>query len=163
LGFADFDEDGITDVFRSDPTVGEWYWSKSGTEDWRLLQPRRPELAVPVSELRFGYFDNDKKADVFMSGAYAPAGWFVSKGGTSPWEVLNPDESDPITDLAFGDFNGDGFTDAMKADGARWMVSYGASTPWREMRTSCHTLKTLKLGDFDGDGSTDVMRAGIRP
>jgi hypothetical protein len=60
-------------------------------------------------------------------------------------------------DLAAGDFDGDGCTDAFLATGAVWVYSPCGSGAWRYLNTSVYRLGQLAFGDFNGDGKTDVF------
>jgi hypothetical protein len=84
----------------------------------------------------------------------------VSYSGTSAWTKL---ASSGITlpNLAFGDFNGDGRTDAFYANGIKWYVSHNASTAWQQLNTSDIPLSELAFGDFNADGKTDMFYAGF--
>jgi hypothetical protein len=68
-----------------------------------------------------------------------------------------------VSDLLFGDFDGDGATDVLRPDGTWWYLSPKGQTVPIAHRLSCIKPNNMALGDFDGDGSTDVIRAGIRP
>jgi hypothetical protein len=65
-----------------------------------------------------------------------------------------------LSDCVFGDFidNGDGVTDALRADGATWSVSVGGSGQW-SIKPGSPRLAAAKLrvGDFNGDGIDDVF------
>ena len=63
LGFADIDNDGITDVLYRDPSGGLGY-VKSGT-----AAPLTPltSVPVPIKDLRFGDFDGDGLTDIFYT------------------------------------------------------------------------------------------------
>lgn len=148
LGFADFDGDGVTDVFRADGEA--WWWLSGGTGGWARLNASSARLET----LAFGDFDGDGKADVFR-----PTGseWQVSYGGTRRWERLRA-ASDRLGSLAFGDFDGDGKTDVFRATGSAWQVSYGGTSAWMQLNASSVALGSLGFADFDGDGRTDVLR-----
>jgi hypothetical protein len=60
-------------------------------------------------------------------------------------------------DLAAGDFDGDGCTDAFLATGAVWVYSPCGKGAWRYLNTSRYQLDQLAFGDFNGDGKTDVF------
>jgi hypothetical protein len=60
-------------------------------------------------------------------------------------------------DLALGDFDGDGCSDAFLATGAVWVYSPCGSGAWRYLNTSRYRLGQLLFGDFNGDGKTDAF------
>lgn len=148
LGFADFDGDGITDVFRTDGS--RWMWLRSGYGSWAQLNASSAQL----NTLRFGDFDGDGKADVFRATG---SRWEVSYGGTGRWTTLRT-TTDTLSSLAFGDFDGDGKTDVFRTTGSQWQVSYGGTSAWTRLISSSVTLGSLAFADFDGDGKTDVLR-----
>jgi hypothetical protein len=84
--------------------------------------------------------------------------WFVSWGGQSFWQFRRFAQR-PVHELGFGDFDGDGKTDAFQATGSEWLISGGARLPWELAVSSRIRLSDLSFGDFDGDGRTDVFRA----
>ena len=65
----------------------------------------------------------------------------------------------PLERLRFGDFDGDGRTDAFKANGSTWTYSSGASSRWAEppLAYSGYTVDELRFGNFDDDARTDVF------
>jgi hypothetical protein len=60
-------------------------------------------------------------------------------------------------DLAIGDFDGDGCSDAFLPTGAVWVYSPCGKGAWRYLNTSGYRLNQLLFGDFNGDGKTDVF------
>ncbi len=82
--------------------------------------------------------------------------WCWSGGAVGPWNY-GTTGTEALIDLAFGDFNGDGLTDAFRTTGSHWEWSRGASSDWEPRNTSSYTLDSLAFGDFDGDGQTDVF------
>jgi len=83
--------------------------------------------------------------------------WFVSHGATGSW-IPYGQSNIGITALRFGDFNGDGKSDAFCANGSQWKVSYGAINSWEVLNNSALGLNDMAFGDFDGDGRTDVFK-----
>jgi hypothetical protein len=85
--------------------------------------------------------------------------WMMSSGGTSDFENLAT--GPPLSELAFGDFDGDGKTDVFAVspigDGNfQWMMSPGGTGAFRDLAIG-PALSELRFGDFDGDGKTDVV------
>ena len=62
-----------------------------------------------------------------------------------------------LLDCAFGDFDGDGVTDALRANGSTWSVSSSAREPWIEVRPYGVRAASVRVGDFTGDGTDDVF------
>jgi hypothetical protein len=65
--------------------------------------------------------------------------------------------ANPMTDLAIGDFDGDGIDDVFVGTGAAWYFSSGGQAGWRFMNRMPEHASALRFGDFDGDGRTDVL------
>jgi hypothetical protein len=174
-GFADFDGDGHTDIFESNGQ--EWFYSSGGATQWTHLNFSK----LGVKDVRFGHFNprDLKKADVF---AVVNDQWSVSFGGTSKWTRLNDKLSDDVSNLVFGDFNGDGVTDIAYGFGdsninstnprtITWYVSWSGTSPWKVLNTwqpdqNLNTwqqkqvvppLTQMLIGRFGGEKHDDVI------
>ena len=81
-----------------------------------------------------------------------------SSGGRGDFQNLA--SGPPLSELAFGDFDGDGKTDVFAATpvggGAQWMFSSGGRGDFQNL-ASGPALTELRFGDFDGDHKTDVF------
>ena len=84
--------------------------------------------------------------------------WHVSFNGTGPWQDLNGSNIG-VSDLRFGDFDGNCRTDVFAAWGGKWRVSFNGTGPWQIIGGSNVAVSDLRFGDFDGDGKTDVFAA----
>jgi hypothetical protein len=95
----------------------------------------------------------------FFYGISGP--WAFSTGGVGDDQFLwmDPDQT-PLSDLRFGDFDGDGVTDVFSVSGTIWRFSSGGTQPWKYMGASNVPLSGLAFGDFDGDGKTDIFSIG---
>ncbi len=142
---ADFNGNGLTDLFRADGTG--WYISWEGKTGWERVN----SSAYEVDALKFGHFDNDRNTDVFLATGSA---WYVSAGGKGPWVKLN---TSSVTSVALGDFDGDTRSDVFQATGSEWKVSWSGTSGWQRLNTSNITLSSLRFADFNGDGKTDVF------
>lgn len=91
--FADFTNDGITDVLAV--VGGRWQISEGAAGPWRPLN----DLSESVDQLRFADLDNNNRDDVLrFDGAWKQAykdgpwlgnfTWWVSDDGISPWRKL---------------------------------------------------------------------------
>ncbi|MFC0622577.1 FG-GAP-like repeat-containing protein [Kribbella deserti] len=89
-------------------------------------------------------------------GGRRPVGWRMSASGTGNWQDLRPYTFD-VSELGFGDFNGDGKTDVFRATGHRFYYSPGGTGPFVAGALSNVTRAGTRFGDFDGDGRTDVF------
>nr|MDQ3037078.1 VCBS repeat-containing protein [Myxococcota bacterium] len=148
LGFADFDGDGRTDVFRADGTA--WWWLSAGRGSWARLNTS----SVPRAELAFADLDGDGRDDAFSTTGTE---WRWSRSASGPWMTL-ASRSERLAALALGDFDGDGRADVFRADGTAWSYSPGGSGAWTRLKASTIPRASLGFGDFDGDRRTDVLR-----
>ena len=71
-----------------------------------------------------------------------------------PENLYNTDTS---SELAVGDFDGDGRDDIFLANGTGWWYSSGGVTEWRFLRPSRLLIRDLRFGRFDSDAKTDVL------
>jgi hypothetical protein len=71
--------------------------------------------------------------------------------------VGNQYDTDYSTELATGDFDGDGRTDAFVANGTGWFYSRGGKRPWEFLHASNKRTHELAFADIDNDGVTDVF------
>jgi hypothetical protein len=86
-------------------------------------------------------------------------------GGTS-WPsyelchlVVGPNRYNTYTEtqLAVGDFDGDGRDDVFLANGTAWWYSSAGRTEWRFLLPSTHRVNDLRFGHFNRDARTDVL------
>jgi hypothetical protein len=132
-------------------TGASWYFSSGGRAEWRYLN-QMPEKA---SELRFGDFDGDRRADVLaLHNGHIDISW----AGGSPWQTVNVVGWD-LADLAVGDFDGDRRADLFLATDAAWFVAPGARN-WAPFSTQAIRTSNLRFGDFNLDGKTDIVAGG---
>lgn len=96
--------------------------------------------------------------NVRVSQEVEPGRWMVSSGATAGPAVLRAD-SIRLSDVAFGDFNGDGTDDAFRADSRSrsWYVAYSSAGEWQKVGHSDVPLDDLAFGDFNGDGTDDFF------
>jgi len=151
---GDFNGDGRTDVFTQ---VGDtWFSSSGGTGPFR---PRPAGSNIPMSQYAFvPSFDGGRETDIFRTNGKA---WYYSAGAASAWRALL-DSRLTLSQLRFGDFNGDGRTDVLTAGGGgQWRVSWGGRTQPRPLnrRPMSAGLGGLVFADFNGDGRTDIARS----
>ncbi|MBI6115869.1 FG-GAP repeat domain-containing protein [Salegentibacter maritimus] len=128
-----------------------------GYEVWRKAIYNLPQDISGASGIRtdngnfdFTYYSDSNKTD---------DAWMVSYSGNTPWTQIRVSNS-PLSDLAYGDFNGDGSTDIYRTstDGKAY-VSLSGTSDWAEWNSTGYDISTLKFADFNGDNTTDVIRA----
>jgi hypothetical protein len=69
----------------------------------------------------------------------------------------NQFKTDHSSELATGDFDGDGRADVFVANGTAWFYSRGGSEPWQFLHASNKRTSELGFADIDNDGATDVL------
>ncbi|MEM9553779.1 MAG: VCBS repeat-containing protein [Acidobacteriota bacterium] len=142
--FLQSDHAGV--VIRGIPEIGAWILNNEfrhgGASDSIVQRHGTGNLFT-----RFNDFDHDP----------FPA-WFVSTRGSGYWTLRAFSNFDP-TDLLLGDFDGDGSSDALRANGSTWFLSRAMRSAWEPWNTSGFQLPALHAGDFDGDGSSDIFRS----
>jgi hypothetical protein len=149
LGFADIDNDGVTDVLYRDPS-GSLGYVKSGTAG-----PVTPltALPVPIKDLRIGDFDGDGLTDLFHSRGNQ---WQVWYGSTRAWTPTQT-SGEPLSRLLFGEFDGVRGTDVVGILGSGWHVSSASTQPWARLNGRlAGTFSNAVAADFDGNGITDI-------
>ena len=95
-------------------------------------------------------------ANCHAAGSARPAAWQLSAGGTESWAPLAPYTFD-VSEVGFGDFDGDGRTDVLRATGKRWYYSPAGRDRFVPAAVTGLTRAALRFGDFDGDRRTDVF------
>lgn len=148
LGFADVDNDGITDVIHR-RSSGKLVYLKRGTFDTVSL----PSSPVSIEDLRFGDFDGDGRTDIF----YTRGGqWFVWYASTRVW-TKEQTSSTPISEMLFGEFDDVAGTDVAAVRNGAWSYSSGASEPWLRLNAKLvGSFKNAVAADFNGNGRTDI-------
>jgi hypothetical protein len=162
--FGDFDNDGEDDAFRIDAETHDWLWSRSGAEDWAVLNGGITDIGS-ISDVAFGDFDGDGHTDVFKTDV-ATGTWYWSPAGTGAWQVLKAggdQYEEPLWRLAFADFDGDDHTDVFRSDveTGTWYVAKKGTENWQLWNGPDPALSVeatqLRFGDFDNDGGDDAL------
>jgi hypothetical protein len=129
--------------------------SLSASDAHVVLHRNRFAIRDPARFLGTGDFDGDGTDDVlFLTGA----AWFVSFGGRTPWQ-FRADGADKLSDLRFGDLDGDGRTDVIRSSTvtSELLVRFGAEGDWRTLRKEAIPIDDVLVGNFDGVGGDDLL------
>jgi hypothetical protein len=149
LGFADLDNDGITDVLYRDP-AGKLGYLRSG----KVALVPLTSLPVPLSELRFGDFDGDRKTDMFYTLGRQ---WHVWYGRTRAWAPTQTSVT-PISEMLFGEFDAVSGTDVVVVGKDDWSYSSAATQGWARLNAKlADSFRLAVAADVDGNGRSDVV------
>ena len=140
---------------------GQWSISVGGVGD----PATRPlgNFGHPLSEVRFGRFDptiRDHRPGVTRQTTHAfwrdPQGrWWITPLTKPAWQVVGS-SSFQLSDLAFGDFNGDGVTDVLAVEQGRWSISDAARGQWQTLNTQLSDpVGGLLIANMDNDDNID--------
>ena len=152
LGFADIDNDGITDVLYRDG-AGRVGYLKSGSA---ALAPLTSS-PVPMREMRFGDFDGDGKTDIFYTRNRQ---WHVWYGSTKAWAETQTSTT-PINGFLFGEFDNVKGTDVVAVKDAGWMLSSASTGAYTKLNSKLSdSFGDMVTGDFNGNGRTDIAFGG---
>jgi VCBS repeat protein len=148
LGFADIDNDGVTDVLYQDPS-GNLGCLKGGV----VPLPSFTTVPVPMKELRFGDFDGDGKTDIF----YTKDGqWMIWYGSARAWTPA-ASSSLPLSGFLFGEFDDVRGTDVAAVTSGMWAYSSGGTGSWTRLNKKLvGSFASAVAADFDGNGKTDI-------
>lgn len=148
IAAGDFDGDGRTDVFIANGTA--WFYSRAGVRPWEFLtgSGRR------TRELAFADIDNDAVTDVLWRDSSGMLGY--SKSGRAGFASLTRVPV-PVSDLRFGDFDGDESTDIFYTRAGQWRLWSGRMRTWTLGASSSFPISELLFGQFDDIAGTDVV------
>jgi hypothetical protein len=157
-GIADFNGDGVSDIF----------WRHAGTGSntiWKSANSATVQAATRVADLAWkavgsGDFDNDGKSDIVWRNTRTGADTIWKSGNSATVQAVTGVTNQDWKIAGTGDFNGDGRTDLLWRNAAG-----GASTIWKSANSATQQrLATVSLawsivgvGDFDGDGESDIL------
>lgn len=82
---------------------------------------------------------------------------FVEYEGDHGHKSDNRTGTDYSSEIAAGDFDGDGRTDVFVSNGTAWFWSRGGVRPWEYLRPSNKRISELGFADITGDRATDVL------
>jgi hypothetical protein len=149
LGFADIDNDGITDVVYRDP-VGNVGYVHSGTAAALTPLTMSP---VAMKDLRFGDFDGDGRTDMFYT---LNGQWRIWYGRTRQWTNAQTSVT-PISELLFGEFDNVKGTDVAAVKDLGWAYSSAGTGTYVKLNNRLTgSFAGAVAADFDGNGKTDI-------
>jgi hypothetical protein len=134
-----------------------WYGGIAGDAfdiGWNTFLPTsRPNFHLRGTPCRFVAFQNNvtqqSRQDAIKSQNEEPEKLVI---WDNTFEAPNP-----LSDLAVGDFDGDGSDDVFVGTGVGWYFSSGGEAEWRFLNRMSEHASQLRFGDFDGDGRADVL------
>ena len=148
LGFADIDNDGVTDVLYRDP-AGELGYVKSGSA------ALAPLTSVPVAlkDVRFGDFDGDRLTDMFYTRRTQ---WQIWYGRTRRW---TPAQTSTSRSPGCCSASSTPCAAPMSWGSTRsgWSLSSAATGRWAKLNGRLtSSFSQAVAADFDGNGRTDI-------
>lgn len=154
MAVGDFDGDGKSDVFQA--TGATWWVSWGGVTDWRFLNfpTERGIRQQTTGELGFADIDNDGKTDVLAR--HHGKIYFSSAGRGEPQELTDA-PAVVMSEIRFGDFDGDHRTDMFITSEGEWLVWRASTGVFQHSQTSRLELSELRFGNFDATPGTDVI------
>ncbi|MFZ0749452.1 MAG: VCBS repeat-containing protein, partial [Pyrinomonadaceae bacterium] len=114
------------------------------------------------SLLPFAFLQINSSGNFFVSdnkvGVNKFPAWFMRFGGSSFWQ-WHRFETQGMSDVAAGDFDGDGAADVMRSTSTGWQWSGSGRAGWAFLNTNKEPVSQLVFGDFVGSALTDIVRA----
>lgn len=160
LGY--FDGDERCDVLVESPAAsGLWFISSGGTTD--PMATSLGNFGHPLGEVRFGRFDpniRDHRPGVTRQTTYAfwrspGKQWWITRLTKPAWTMIGG-SGFPLTDLAFGDFTGDGVTDVLAVEQGHWAISDAGRGQWRNLNLQLSDpVSGLVIANMDSDDNID--------
>jgi hypothetical protein len=156
----------------------------TGTPEEAALGHHDGGLAGTYQEIAYNTIRSEKRASFSLRGIPEQFAWFHDNVTTRDdineaislkgdhGKKLNPArdakarhlrvsgnryDTDYSTEIAPGDFDGDGRTDVFVGNGTAWFYSRAGVRPWEFLRPSNKRVRDLGFADIDGDGITDVL------
>lgn len=104
-------------------------------------------------------FNGNGKSDLFAKSGDR---WMVLYDGKGPWQQLQT-SSIPVSELRFGDVNGNGKTDILRVGpNHKVLVSYDGVGTWTQLTDAGEQNNLIQVADFNGDHRTDLVYFKMR-
>lgn len=133
-----------------------------GAQGYSLVKTR-PAFMLRGRPAQGAYFNNNVVVHDDLDAAVALK-WEKSDSGIGENQKKfnfhaggNRFDTDYSTEVATGDFDGDGRTDVFVANGTAWFFSRAGIRPWEYLHASNKRTRDLGFADIDNDGVTDVL------
>ncbi len=120
-----------------------------------LMLRGRPTIGMFFHDNVFVHGDLDA-AVALTTGGLSGIGIGEDEGAFNFHKSGNRSDTDYSTEIAHGDFDGDGQQDIFVANGTRG-YSKGGLMPWQQLHESTKRTRELAFADIDNDGKTDVL------
>jgi FG-GAP repeat len=117
----------------------------------------RPEIGAWFHDNVAEHGDLDEAVSLKGQGTLADAGFGEDQKAYNFRASGNSFDTDYTTEIASGDFDGDGQKDVFVANGTAWFYSPGGLMPWKLLHESTKRTRDLAFADIDNDGKTDVL------
>ncbi len=121
-----------------------------------LMLRGRPTMGMFFHDNVFEADDLDA-AVALTTGGLSGLGIGEDEGAFNFHKSGNTADVNYSTEIASGDFDGDGQTDIFVANGTSWWYSKGGLMPWQQLHESTKRTRDLAFADIDNDGKTDVL------
>src|SRR5262249_9380590 len=144
-------------------TAGEYYLiafnTIRGDQTYYAGLSTRPALMLRGTPTKGLYFNSNvlvhDDLDAAVSLKYESGLSALFNNGDHDYHFHASDNqfaTDHSTEIAAGDFDGDGHTDVFLATGTAWFFSRGGSQPWTYLQPSGLLTRDLAFADLDNDG-----------
>jgi hypothetical protein len=163
LGY--FDTDKNCDVITE--SGGHWWMASAGVGAWQDLG----SFGVPLNDVRFGHFDpsaRDHRAGATKRTTHAfsrgPNGEWNIRGifGDPSWHYIGG-SGYALSQLNFGDFDGDGVTDVLGYKNGKWAYSSAGRTTWIPLNTALSdNPASLHVVDLNNNNIDDLVRLEVQ-